>query len=408
MKKLVIVLSIILALMLIFLGVRHFLSTRAEVPAEPAASASVPESDPAPEPAPEPEPAPAPEPEPEPEPEPPLESGEAITLNGAELPTFLLDGAAYVEAQQLADALGVELTLDAGSASFGSVRPTVFTEGGSVCDRAGSDCPLTRQPFVRDARFFIGADDLTQAFLLSTYTLPETEKTLLTAGGGDWEIPEDHNVPVLMYHAVSNDIWGIGELFVDPAEMEKQLQYLVDNDYDPIWFEDLRDIEQYDKPVILTFDDGYADNYLELLPLLEKYNVKATFFVIAGVLGTKMFMSEEMVRESAESGVVSIQSHGLTHHHLGEMDEETLRYEFSESKRILAELTGREPYVICYPEGNYSDLTLEIGPEYFKFGIMMNGYLYNTSDDPFLVSRYYIARYTDLDDFAAKLAEAEE
>ena len=48
MKKLVIVLSIILALMLIFLGVRHFLSTRAEVPAEPAASASVPESDPAP------------------------------------------------------------------------------------------------------------------------------------------------------------------------------------------------------------------------------------------------------------------------------------------------------------------------------------------------------------------------
>ena len=407
MKKLVIVLSIILALMLIFLGVRHFLSTRAEVPAEPAVSASVPESDPAPEPAPEPEPAPAPEPEPEPEPEPPLESGEAITLNGAELPTFLLDGAAYVEAQQLADALGVELTLDAGSASFGSVRPTVFTEGGSVCDRAGSDCPLTRQPFVRDERFFIGADDLTQAFLLSTYTLPETEKTLLTAGGGDWEIPEDHNVPVLMYHAVSNDIWGIGELFVDPAEMEKQLQYLVDNDYDPIWFEDLRDIEQYDKPVILTFDDGYADNYLELLPLLEKHRVKATFFVIAGVLETSPHsMTPEMVTGAAASGLVSIQSHGMTHHNMGAMDEETLRYEFSESKRILASLTKREPSVVCYPEGKFSSLTLEIAPEYFKFGTKMNGQLYNTSDDPFLAARYYVSRYTTLDEFAAMVQEA--
>ena len=407
MKKLVIVLSIILALLLIVLGVRHFLSSRAAAPAEPAVSAPVPESAPAPEPEPEPEPVPEPEPEPEPKPEPPLEPGEAIALNGAELPTFLRDGAAYVEAQQLADALGVELTLDETSATFGEVHPTIFTDGGSACDQDGSDCPLTQPPFVRDGQFYICADDLAAAMQLSSYTLPETEEVLLTSGGGDWVIPEDHNVPVLMYHAVSNDIWGISELFVDPDEMEKQLQYLVDNEYDPIWFEDLRYIEQYDKPVILTFDDGYADNYLELLPLLEKYNVKATFFIIADVLGTKMFMSEDMVTKAAESGVVSIQSHGMTHHNMAAMDEETLAYEFRESKRIIAELTKREPYVVCYPEGNYSDLTLEVGADYFKFGIKMNGHLYNTSDDPFLVSRYYVARYTTVDDFAAILAEAE-
>ena len=63
--------------------------------------------------------------------------------------------------------------------------------------------------------------------------------------------------------------------------------------------------------------------------------------------------------------------------------------------------------MVCYPEGNYSDLTLEVGADYFKFGIKMNGHLYNTSDDPFLVSRYYVARYTTVDDFAAILAEAE-
>ena len=287
------------------------------------------------------------------------------------------------------------------------MHATEFTAGEHRSRTDGDDCVLVLAPFLRDDRFYIGACDLAQAFRLSEYTLPETEEVLLTAGGGDWEIPEDHNVSVLMYHAVSNSIWGIGELFVDPAEMEKQLQYLVDNGYDPIWFEDLRYIERYDKPVILTFDDGYDDNYLELLPLLKQYKVKATFFVVAGNLGTGHCMTPEMAAECADSGLVSVQSHGMTHHHMGEMYEDDLRYEFGESKRIIAELTKREPYVVCYPEGNYSNLTLELGPEYFKFGTKMNGHLYNTSDDPFLVSRYYVARYTDIDSFAAMLAEAE-
>ena len=71
-----------------------------------------------------------------------------------------------------------------------------------------------------------------------------------------------------MYHAVSDNMWGIDELFVSPASMEEQLRYLVDNGYEPIWFSDLAELEQYEKPVILTFDDGYDDNYTELLPLL--------------------------------------------------------------------------------------------------------------------------------------------
>ena len=407
MKKLVIILSIILALMLGFLALRHF----GLLQGRPAPAVSEPDPTPAaaPEPTPEPEPVPepAPEPEPEPEPEPPMEPDLPVTVNGEALPTFLLDGVRYVQADPLAEALDVELTLDGETASFGAVRATVFTAGrqASVCD--GAETFLIHPPLAREDGFYIGTEDLARAFQLSSYTLPESEELLLTAGGGDWQIPEDYPVHVLMYHAVSNDIWGIPELFVDPAEMDRQLQYLVDNGYDPIWFEDLRNIEQYDKPVILTFDDGYMDNYTELLPLLQKHRVKATFFIIAGTLGQGHSMTEEMVTEASASGLVSIQSHGMTHHHLGAMDEQTLRDELGESKRIIAELTKREPYVICYPEGNYSDITLDVGPEYYKFGIKMNGHLYNTSDDPFLVNRYYVARYTDLDEFAAMLEATE-
>ena len=75
-------------------------------------------------------------------------------------------------------------------------------------------------------------------------------------------------VPVLMYHAVGDDCLGEEHLFVRPAELEQQLQYLSENGYETIFFEDLAHLERYEKPVILTFDDGYDDNYTLLLPLL--------------------------------------------------------------------------------------------------------------------------------------------
>ena len=90
------------------------------------------------------------------------------------------------------------------------------------------------------------------------------------------------SVPIFMYHAVGNDCWGEESLFVKPEELEKQLQYLSENGYETIFFEDLAHIEQYEKPVMLTFDDGYDDNNTNLLPLLQKYGMKATIFLIAG------------------------------------------------------------------------------------------------------------------------------
>ena len=92
-------------------------------------------------------------------------------------------------------------------------------------------------------------------------------------------------VPVLMYHAVGDDCWGEESLFVKPEELEKQLQYLSENGYETIFFEDLSHIEQYEKPVLLTFDDGYDDNAETLLPLLRKHGMKATIFLIAGDVG---------------------------------------------------------------------------------------------------------------------------
>lgn len=230
----------------------------------------------------------------------------------------------------------------------------------------------------------------------------------ITPSAKRFAIPEDVDVPVLMYHAVSDYMWGISELFVSPSEMEKQLAYLVENGYDPIWFEDLSHVEDYDKPVILTFDDGYDDNYTELFPLLQKYQVKATIFIIGNAMGMSHKMTAEQVKELSDSGLVSIQSHGYTHNNMDAMGAEELEYELGETWRVLTRVTGKIPSVLCYPSGRYYSKTLEIAEKYYNFGLKMNGNLYNTSvDDPYLVSRYYIARYTDIYTFAAYVAEAE-
>lgn len=229
----------------------------------------------------------------------------------------------------------------------------------------------------------------------------------ITPSSKAFDIPEDVNVPVLMYHAVSDNMWGINELFVKPSEMEKQLAYLVENGYDPIWFQDLSHVEDYDKPVILTFDDGYDDNYTELFPLLQKYNVKATVFVIGNAMGKSHKMTEEQVKELADSGLVTIQSHGYTHHDMDKMDEATLEYELGETWRVLTRVTGRIPTVLCYPTGYYSKTTLTVAERYYQFGLKMQGGLYNTSvDNPYKVSRYYISRYTDIYTFGSYISNA--
>ncbi len=229
----------------------------------------------------------------------------------------------------------------------------------------------------------------------------------ITPSARDFEVPEGINVPVLMYHAVSDEMWGIGELFVSPSDMEDQLVYLLDNGYDPIWFQDLEHIEDYDKPVILTFDDGYDDNYTELFPLLKEYQIKATVFVIGNAFGMSHKMTAEQIKELSDSGLVTVQSHGYTHHDMDVMGEEELEHELGESWRVITRTTGKIPSVLCYPTGKYSDLTIEIAEKYYNFGLKMNGGMYCTSaENSFEVNRYYVSRYTDIYTFASYISEA--
>lgn len=335
-----------------------------------------------------------------------------ITIEGQELTVrYLVGDVLMLRLQELVEMLDVTLT------------PVEQVESGAfTCEMKGSDLSISIsnsqtaftinsmekelpcKPQYDGTDWFVPASAFLQALGYTEYADTEMDHLYYTMLPDVSKIPEGIDVPVMMYHAVSDNCWGSADLFVSPGELEKQLQYLLDNGYTPIWFEDLPNVADIEKPILLTFDDGYDDNYTELYPILRKYQVKATIFVIAGDLAQHHKMTAEQVAELANSGLVSIQSHTMTHPDLNTVRGEELQYQLEQSQLELTRLTGKQPFVLCYPTGYYTDESLEVTRQYYQFGLLMSAGRYTTGDDRYLIPRYYVSRYTGLDAFAGMIS----
>ena len=250
---------------------------------------------------------------------------------------------------------------------------------------------------------FIKKDEALSLISLNKYVDEEISTTYYTDYPLAKDIPEGYKVPTFMYHAVSDNMWGIASLFVSPSRLEQQIEYLLQNGYTPIFFEDLKNVDKIQKPVLLTFDDGYDDNYTDLFPILKKYKVKATIFMITGSIGTEHYLTKEQIKEMADSGYVSFQSHTVTHEFLSTRTDEQLVTELLESKKELAKITGKESFVLCYPTGKYSQASLDATRKYYQFGLLMSGPNYVTGSNPVKITRKYVSRNTTLDSFKQML-----
>ena len=171
--------------------------------------------------------------------------------------------------------------------------------------------------------------------------------------------------PILMYHSISNRV-----NHVTAKNFEAQIKYMVDNGYKAIFPEEIRDSNKNDKLIIITLDDGYRDNYETAFPILKKYNVKATVFMITFLIGTDDYLTKEQIKELEDSGLVRVEPH--THYHgpqpglLKEEDGEAkVRWQFEKSNAVLKEITGRDHKVLAYPYGEYNDEVKKIAAEYY-------------------------------------------
>lgn len=131
------------------------------------------------------------------------------------------------------------------------------------------------------------------------------------------EPPPENPLPILMYHHVVEDGAECNDMTVTVSKLRSDFQYLADNGYTPILPRDLVcGTPLPEKPVMITFDDGYYSNYELLYPLLQEYQFKATVSVIVYLidLWAENYCTWTRLREMSDSGLVEIGSHTYALH----------------------------------------------------------------------------------------------
>ncbi len=173
-----------------------------------------------------------------------------------------------------------------------------------------------------------------------------------------------------MYHYISvpppdADKYRL-DLSVTPAAFEAQMAYLAAQGYHPIRISDLTDYllegkPLPPKPIALTFDDGYLDNYQYARPVLLKYNFTATFFIITQFVEDKRpaYMNWDQVEQLAIDGM-EIGSHTLDHISLRGKSRAVQTTEIVGSKAMIEDRIGTPVKSFCYPSGDYDALTISI------------------------------------------------
>jgi len=178
-----------------------------------------------------------------------------------------------------------------------------------------------------------------------------------------------HELPVLMYHRVVKEAPAYTKynLHVTQADLERQLLFLKARGFETLTFEDLQTQRLPKKPIILTFDDGYEDNYHYLLPLLKKYKMKAVIYILADRKHRTNFwdipqgepeaklLREKQIREMAASGFVEFGSHSFNHLKLTAASPKETDKEVAGSKKALEELLGKTVFSFAYPYGSVNE-----------------------------------------------------
>ena len=208
------------------------------------------------------------------------------------------------------------------------------------------------------------------------------------------------SVPILMYHHVApapapGDIYP--GLTVTDADFAAQLAYLRAQGYHTI---DLRQLfgALYThkalpaRPVVLTFDDGYLDNYTHALPILRHAKDKAEFNIITGfvgrTLGVNTYMTWPQIKALAAAGM-EIESHTINHPDLGILPEDKVRYELRDSRAALQRELGIPVQFFAYPDGQpfksgtaeAQALLLKLLPAYGYVGALLDGPLTTSRQD---------------------------
>lgn len=181
---------------------------------------------------------------------------------------------------------------------------------------------------------------------------------------------------ILVYHSISNGSW---QLSVSPKRFESHLKYL-DENFEVIRLEDLVEGIVNDRDmsgkVSITFDDGHKDNIVSAFPILEKYDMKATFYITVDYIEDKIMdkFSIKNPKSMSWNDVIKLEKHGheigshtITHRTLMSLKNSELKKEIIDSKKIIESKLGGEIKSFAYPAGRFDTRAKKIAKEKYRY-----------------------------------------
>ena len=193
-------------------------------------------------------------------------------------------------------------------------------------------------------------------------------------------------IPVLVYHSINNDK---SNLSLEIDYFEKQINFLNKSGFKTISFDEIDRNKK--KQIIITFDDGYKDVGQFALPILKKYNFKATCFLVSNLIGKKNswdslrddFISKDLmntddINEWISNGMF-IGSHSHNHKDLTKLNKIDLENDLDFSKKTLEDKFGQSVDNFCYPFGKVNKSVYNVVEKKFKRAVTINRSRYETN-----------------------------
>ena len=220
-------------------------------------------------------------------------------------------------------------------------------------------------------------------------------------------------LPILMYHyvrtppSIVSDLLGY-KLSVSPADFAAQMDWLATHGYNPV---DFNDVRAYfagrqplpARPVVITFDDGYADLYTTAFPILAAHGFKAVAYIVSGFVGQSRYVSAAQVAEMDQKGI-EIASHTVDHSDLSRSSMGNVWRQVVDSKRSLENMVGHPVLDFAYPSGKFNAQTVAaVQRAGYDTAVTTISSVAHSVTDRYLWTRVRVGGGESLADFASSL-----
>ncbi len=230
---------------------------------------------------------------------------------------------------------------------------------------------------------------------------------------------------MLMYHHVNPHKGDM--VTITPEVFGGQMLYLHKAGYRTLTLDELTsyisgNIAVKEKSVVVTFDDGWLDNYIYAFPVLKRYNINACIFIVTAWVGNiateeplppavpthkeskaliknghagEVMLGWEHIKEMQDSGIVEFYAHTKSHPRCTVLNRHELFHELDEPKQTLESRLGRPCPYLCWPYGDYNDAALKAAKSAGYKGIFTtNPGVVKTGSDPFAIKRIVVKNST--------------